>query len=392
MLSNTSIMLEEYFPHNKNYKKKYNLNSLSKIYNDINEGFIFMKKNKKNNFYKISIENNFQNPSDFNSIPSIIKENIENNLFNQLSFSFILFERKIKIYFILKETITKKIIKKYTNFVFLMTIWLHIISIHSSNECQQELNIYIYLSDNLKQLPLTSNMILDQENANTAFTRLCSEIIIYRNEEWFKVFIHETFHNFNMDFSNMNTDKCNKLIKNIFHVNSKVNLYESYTEFWARIMNISFISYLHTKNLNNFIKTFDELIGVEISYSTFQMIKVLNYMNIKYDDIITNFQQNYRENTNILSYFIVTNILLFNFVDFLSWCDNNNTNLYNFKKTSKNLLEFCKFIKNNYYNLNFLQNINEIEEFFENNKNKKNKNKKINYLIKNLRMTIYELK
>ena len=81
-LSNTSIMLEEYFPSNKNYKKKYNLNSLSKIYNDINEGFNFIKENKKNknNFYKISIENDFSNPPDFNSIPSNIKENIENNL------------------------------------------------------------------------------------------------------------------------------------------------------------------------------------------------------------------------------------------------------------------------------------------------------------------------
>lgn len=394
MITNTSIMLEEYFPYNKNYKKKYNLNCFSEIYNDIRNGFNFIEENK-NNFYKISVENNFQHPRDFNSIPLIIRENIENNLSHCLSFSFILFERKIKIYFILKEIITKKIIQKYKKNIILMTVWLYIISAHSSYECRQELNIYIYLADNLKQLPSTSDEILDQENANTAFTRLCSEIIIFRNEEWFKVFIHETIHNFNMDFSNMNTHKCNEIIKNIFHVNSKVNLYESYTEFWARIMNISFISYLYTNNFNKFVKVFENLINIEISYSTFQMIKILNYMNTTYEDIILNFQEEYKENTNILSYFVITNILLFNYVDFLSWCKNNNNNLYDFKKTNKNLLEFCKFIKNKHNNIFFLQNIQEINKLFEKNKNKnksKNKNKKINYLMKNLRMTIYELK
>ena len=195
--------IEEYFPYNKNYKKKYNLNSLSQIYNNINDGFEFIEKNKKNNFYKITIENNLQKPSDFIYIPSTIRENIENNLFNYLSYDFFLLGRKIKIYFILDNPITKKIIKKYTNFVFLMTIWLHVISTYSSYECSQKLNIYIYLSSSLKQLP-TSNIILNKEHANTAFTRLCSEIIIYRQEEWFKVFIHETIHNFNLDFSNMN--------------------------------------------------------------------------------------------------------------------------------------------------------------------------------------------
>jgi|LakMenEpi03Aug12_release.lakeMendotaPanAssembly.Ray.scaffolds.fasta_scaffold07224_12 hypothetical protein len=397
-MSNVSTILKEYFPYNKNYKKKYNLNSLFKIYNDMNDGFNFIEENDKNNFYKISIDTDFQNPSDFNSIPSLIKENIENNLLNYLSFSFILFERKIKIHFILSESITKNIIKKYKKFVILMSVWLHIISNNSSYDCSEELNIYIYLSNSLKQLPITSNIILNQEHANTAFTRLCSEIIIFRQEEWFKVFIHETIHNFNMDFSNVNNQKCNQIIKKIFYVTSKVNLYESYTEFWARIINLSFISYVHTNNFNNFTKVFETLINIEISYSAFQMIKILNYMNLTYENLIFNFQENYRENTNILAYFIITNILLFNYVDFLSWCDNNNNNLYDFKKTNKNLLNFCEFIKNKYNNPKFLQNINKINELFEknnNNKNKnnnnKNKNKKINYLMKNLRMTIYEL-
>jgi len=408
-ISNISIMLEKYFSYNKNYKKKYNLNSFSKIYNDINDGFNFIEKNKNNNFYKILIENNLQNPYDFNSIPLIVRENIENNLFYCLSYEFILIEKKIKIYFILDKPITKKIIQKYTNFIFLMTVWLYIISKYSSQECSKKLNIYIYLSSSLKQLP-TSNIILNQEHANTAFTRLFSEIIIFRQEEWFKVFIHETIHNFNFDFSNMNTQKCNQIIKNIFLVNSNVNLYESYTEFWARIINISFISYIYTNtnkntnmntnininvntNINNFTKVFEKLINIEISYSMFQMIKILDHMNLTYDDLINNFQENYKESTNILSYFILANILIYNYVDFLTWCDDNNNNLYNFKKTNKNIFGFCQFIKNKYNDNKFLQNYDDIFKIFlqNKNKNKDKKNKKINYLMNNMRMTIYEL-
>lgn len=390
-ISNISRILGDFFSYNKNYKTKNKLNSLLKIYENLCDGFDFVEKNKKNNFYKVSIENNFYNPVDFNSIPLNIRQNITNNLLNCLSFNFFLFGRKIKIFFILKDTITKKIIQKYANFVYLMTSWLYIISMYSSYNCSQQLNIYIYLSNSLKEIPINKNIILNQENINTAFTRLCSEIIVFREEEWFKVFIHESIHNFNLDFSNMNMSQCNKIIKNIFKVNSNVNLYESYTEFWARIMNISFISYLHSDNFNKFGKVFEKLLNIEITYSIFQMVKILNYMDLTYEQIIINFNENYKEKTNILSYFIIATILMFNYSDFLLWCDKNNDNLYDFKKTNKNLLEYCKFIKNKYNQTNFLQNVSRMNNIFEKNKNGK-KNKKINYLINNLRMTIYELK
>ena len=390
-ISNVSKMLESYFPYCPSYKKQYNSNAFIQIYDDIKDGFNFVENNK-HKMYKFSIEHNIHNAESYNYIPLIVRENIENiknNLSNCLSCEFLLNNRKIKIFFILDKKITKKIIEKYTNFVFLITVWLYIISKYSSCKCSQKLNIYIYSSSLLKMLP-RQNIVLNQEQINTAFTSLCSEIIIFRNEEWFKVFIHETLHNFNLDFSNMNLEKCNRIIKNIFHVNSDVNLYEAYAEFWGRIMNISFISYIHTTNFNNFSKVFERLLNVEISYSNFQMIKILDHMNLTYHDITNNFQEKYKESTNVLSYFVITNILIFNYIDFLSWCYLDN-NLYNFKKTNAKILDFCKFIKSKYYDDKFLENIDRINEFYLKTKMSKNKNKKINYLIKNLRMTIYEL-
>ena len=84
--------------------------------------------------------------------------------------------------------------------------------------------MYIYFTSLKKKLPNSNIHILGENNVNTAFTHTCpvnSEIVIFRKEEWFKVLMHETFHNFALDFSNMNTEQCHLFIKNIFPLNSK---------------------------------------------------------------------------------------------------------------------------------------------------------------------------
>jgi hypothetical protein len=132
----------------------------------------------------------------------------------------------------------------------------------------------------LKEFPETNIQILDQENVNTAFTRTCpknSEIIVFRKEEWFKSFLHETFHNFGLDFSDMNNNSCNSKILEIFPVNSEVNLFESYTEFWARIMNILFCSFVSMKDKNDekeFLSNVEVFVNFERAYSFFQVVKV----------------------------------------------------------------------------------------------------------------------
>ena len=68
----------------------------------------------------------------------------------------------------------------------------------------------------------------------------------------------------------------------------------------------------------------------------FQMIKILDFMGLSYNDLYkkTVVSENlrktqYKENTNILSYYVLTTILLNNYQDFLSWCDTNNISLLN---------------------------------------------------------------
>ena len=85
------------------------------------------------------------------------------------------------------------------------------------------------------------------------------------------------------------------------------------------------------------------------------MVKVLDFMGLTYKDLYkkTSISENmrktlYKEDTNVLSYYIITLILLNNYQGFLGWCKKNNFSLLDFKKTIGNQEHFCNFIKKNY--------------------------------------------
>jgi phage/plasmid-associated DNA primase len=99
----------------------------------------------------------------------------------------------------------------------------------------------------------------------------------------------------------------------------------------------------------------------------------------------------YKENTSVLSYYILTLILLNNYQDFLSWCNTNNTSLLQFKKTISNLDSFCKFIEKKYKTKNILDGIDCTEKLLVNVKRNYKKQNGVGYLLQNLRMTICEL-
>jgi hypothetical protein len=70
----------------------------------------------------------------------------------------------------------------------------------------------------------------------------------------------------------------------------------------------------------------------------------------------------YKENTNVFAYYIIVSILISNFNNFILWCIDNNTNLFNFKKDSEAIDSFVMFIYKNYKNSDLLKVINESEK------------------------------
>jgi len=414
-LTKNSKRLMLFFKNNKhhNYVKQTEKTNkiLTELYNDIMNSYKFLinLKNTKGNYYNVTTKKiqssvEITKPQTFNSnsFPELVRKEIDESALSELTYHFSLFGRNIKIYFVVEETNVELHLDTYNKHVDNIVMWLFILNQYASKQCSTSLKVYLYFTNLEKHLPNSNISILDENNVNTAFTTTCpkdSEIVVFRKEEWFKVFIHETFHNFGLDFSDMNNDEATSCILNIFKVNSSVNLYESYTEFWAEIINALFCSFIILKNKNNlseFLSNSEFFINFERTYSFFQLVKTLNFMGLTYKDLYSKNERSrvirenlYKEKTNVLSYYIIKSILINNYQSFLGWCKSNNFSLLQFKKTSSNQLEYCKFIENNYKTKSMLNGVDSAQFFLNKVHSKRPPN--FNYLLTNMRMSICEL-
>ena len=400
-----------FFTKNKHIKYQKTTNKtnviLKKLYDELIQGYKYVKQYNINKnkilIKKIYNSNQISKPQYFNSksFPEIIRTHIDKIMMAEISYSFSLYERNVKVIFIVENDDVEVNIDIYNRYNELIFIWLYMLNKYASKECAKNIIIYLYLTSLEKYLPKSNIHILDEHNVNTAFTTTCpreSEIVVFRKEEWFKVLIHETMHNFSLDFSIMNNDDVNNCILNIFKVNSEVNVYEAYTEFWAEIINIIFCSFYTIRdknNVNEFLSNCEYFINFEITYSCFQLVKILHFMGLSYNDLYSKtthsilLRENlYKEESNVLSYYVIKTVLINNYQGFLYWCQKNNILLLDFKKTLENQKEFCKFIEKNYKTNSLLDNINETNIFYSKIYAKKNKN--LNHILLNLRMSICE--
>jgi hypothetical protein len=391
---------------------------LASLFKELLDGveFVNAEKAKSDTFYNPTITNiqtvsQIPKPTTFsaNGFPELVRKIIDEHCFSAVSYTFNIYGRTIHIHFVTEEPSIHLKIHKYNGYVDYILYWLYIVNKHASSQCSSDLTLFIYHTHLLKTLPSSNMDILSENNVNTGFTRTCipkSEIVVYRMEEWFKVVIHESMHNFGLDFSNMNNAKCKQKILSLFPVNSEVNLFEAYTEFWARIMNIIFCSYSnarHKTDMNELLTNAEFFLNFERIYSFFQMVKVLDFMNIEYPFLIAKTthadslrRSLYKEQTNVLAYYIITMILINNYEDFLLWCKINNDTFLQFKKTELNQDRFCRFIEKHYRTPELLYNIDCTVELLDDikkmeRKNKHRKSKYAEFLLKNLRMTLCEL-
>ena len=338
--------------------------------------------------------------------PQEIRKVIETKTVNKILYYCVLNERKITLtFFTFKNETNFAIYDKYAKQVFML---IAILTHYSSSECSKSLNIFIYLTDFKRIIPDNNYTILGSYNVNGGFTTTCdknSEIVVYRKEEWFKVLIHETFHNLGLDFSKMNTNQFHSKIKQIFPINSKFNIFESYCEFWARILNSAFCSYnlIDNKNDKDAFKTFlDFFIQIERLFSLFQCNKILNFLGISYQNLYETdngshiARENlYKETTNVFAYYIVTAFLLDNYVNVMNWCNKNNLSCFKFNNSQRNLDLFYNLIENSYKRNEFLKNLMCVSNYAsklnkKTNKNNKLANNQINNIFKTTRMTIME--
>ena len=353
--------------HLKQPRYKHKLNKLYEhIYNDIVNGEKYYNSIIP---IKASVhsKDKIKRPELFDHyfFPQTIRSYVEEQGIRQLEYRFNVGVREINVRIMLFSKDELMNLHKYEEYISFICIWLYICGQYSTNNCSKTLSIYLYPTPFKKVLPTRKTDVIGVDNVNTALTTRCKrngEIIIYRQEEWMKVFIHETFHTFGLDVDAHFDTAMNNMLLSKFFINSNYSVSEAYTETWARIMNAAFSSYRSMKikgeGCNEFMLYFDFSLQIERMYSLVQLNKILMFMDMNYEVFMksrnSNVKKNskiqqlilYKEdpNTNVFGYYILSGLLMNCYYDFLIWCSSTNLSLFKFSGTIENSRKFVNLI------------------------------------------------
>ena len=328
----------------------------------------------------------------YDFIPRSIQNHIENMNKTCRIFSFLIGNRKFNVHITYSNVTLDTTVENHIRKIFM---WLYIANFYAKqSECSQYIDIFLFMTDVKKIIP--DGKSITPTDANTAFTTACkpvTEIHIFREEEWFKVLIHETFHCMGLDFSQMDCSLHDKNILSLFPVKSNVRIYETYCEMWAEIINVMFISYQSTRNVENIelmIEKTEKMMNYERMFSLFQCVKVLQFYSLTYKNLYGSSREdmvlrnkNYREETQALSYYVIKSIFMFVMNDFIEWCAQNNKGSLSFTKNDVTVHSFCSFVREHYTDSDFLYGLDIVEKWWR-------KPHKKNNVINTLRMTVFE--
>ena len=255
------------------------------------------------------------------------------------------------------------------------------------NDKKEKIHFSIYLTNLIKEIDLSNfENIIESSHCNSGFSSFHNhlDVCIYRKEEWLKIFIHECFHIFNMDFS---IEDANIKFSDTFCIQSEFLIYESFVEFWARVLNCAIFTYELKKNIsqNDFYKLYRINLDLERIFSLYQANKLLNLFHITYNDVISIKKDNtynkiYKENTNAFCYYVITSIMMNFFDKTIEWFNVHNEDLLYFDKNENQIELFCHYIKHLSKNQSLIKMFDEI-----------NRNYKMNTTKQSMKMILFEV-
>ena len=296
-------------------------------------------------------------------IHSVIRNSIESGKWVGQTLSFNINNKSITVYLThpigsLRELNTiKKFFQSIQKQIF---CWLWTSCLESSSGCSAELNIYIYFTEFKKALPVKKGDPIDELHVNTGFTYSCkmdpsgkNEINIYRKEEWFKVLIHESFHAFALDYSDISRELIEKIdrkvIQEMFPLHIDLRFYETYCEMWAEVLQIIYMNFediLKDKWLR-----YERMIKADQQHSVQQAIKVLKQQHLTYEDLLDSKEacklrrMRYKEISPVFSYYLLKSIFYMGFDKYISWCAVNNKSSLQIKKTERSLESYVGLLR-----------------------------------------------
>lgn len=288
--------------------------------------------------------------------PKEIQHHILNEQSVAVTYKFSTGGRSVVLHFVVFDTpIGKLNMNKMAKKARRVCALMHLVSMHANRAtCSATLNIYIYMTHFKKRFPDEKGEAFDTEHANTGMSYHCTRdnyIVVYREEEWFKVLIHESFHAFGLSFIESDMPRgvdaaMQAMLQKMYAISYPVRIYETYCEIWARILTVLFDCFAEdgtqSSNSNSsnaitelqlqvFVDCAMEGLEANARFARQQCAKLLRYAGISHAILATPTEENraiftekYRENTNVFAYYFLTCVLLHSPDEFMGWCYKNN--------------------------------------------------------------------
>jgi hypothetical protein len=194
-------------------------------------------------------------------------------------------------------------------YIVLFTIYYcqQVMSMRNFAMSNNTLTIDIVLSK-YKKILTKSNMI-DQYTVNSGVTSFdyshqTVNILVFRREEVAKVLIHEIIHAMRVDDPKPAHVVSNS-VSTFFGANMYLNINESFTEAYACMLNIALAALVQKKSALGFKQFFN----VERTFIKNQAMNVLQRLDFQIPGGVLLPPKNYKEVTNVISYYVLKYIL-----------------------------------------------------------------------------------
>jgi len=292
----------------------------------------------------------FQGQSFGRHVPKRFQLLLATRVVQQRGFQFLLGQRQYRIHVVSLKRRTEAF---YQDCIYRIHLWLSLLSHFAPKRCSQHMNVYMYLLPDEKVLP-PKGQGLGVEHVNTAFTTSCAtqtEIHIFREEEWFKVLIHETFHNHGLDFSenfDMYHDAVQAQLKQCYPaLRSPVLLFESYCEFWALLLHTLLEAFVSSSQKAKCWTQFQRMLRIEQTFSQFQCVKVLDHYGLTFTKDVLHFDGPKvfdERQSNAFAYYVIKSVMISHCDAFLEWHLAANGPTLQFAANATNIRSFCKWL------------------------------------------------
>jgi hypothetical protein len=247
-----------------------------------------------------------------------------------------------------------------------MVVWLYVAYSFAHETCQHHSTMYFFMTYSKKE-SLTYDDPLQPVHTNSGASNVClatGHLLVYRYEEWFKVFLHETFHFLGLEFSQVYEDHAAELRSIVARAfprclpTTKWMIYETYCETWAEILNVVFLSFYgrnartHTRWMthvhrrgrkssratttrrfqdvfacHSIVAQVEAYLQYEQWFSLLQCVKLLKHFQLTYAELFTQDTEHaydHAERYDLFSYHVLKSIWMYRVNDFIEWCVAHN--------------------------------------------------------------------